>query len=150
MLGAIAVICGALAVTGCASPPPLVPQSVVDTVTEEGRERTYDLAWQNTRQLVVLVEAGTLDQAEPVALELAARLHRLENGEAGNLSDRATARSMARFVQEAAARTREQNTISLGLAASTTQEHFDAGDFERAKQHSLEVLATIRVLRDEK
>jgi hypothetical protein len=142
-----ATVVASLALTSCTpTTTPLVPQEMVVSIQEDGREHTYDVAWQNTRLLVALLDDEAFQEAKPLALELTARLHRLEKARAEDMSDRATARAITRFEETAESRTRYNNLERVSSAAEEALERFDEGDFQAAKAAALEVLVILRVL----
>ena len=146
-LAGLAIV--ALGLSGCTAAAPLVPDDVVAFIHDEGRMRTYDVGWQNTRMVAVLAEEEAFDDLELLALELSARLHRLENGRAGNMSDRQTARVLADISEVVSSRTPDQNRDVLSEKAQETIRHFDEGDFGAAKRAALEVLVTSRWLNEQ-
>ncbi len=139
-----------LTLSGCTATDttPLVPEDLVLSIQEDGREFTYDVAWQNTRLLVALLDNEALLEAEPLALELSARLHRLEKARAENMSDRATTRSLTRLENVVESRSRQDNLQQASLSAREALELFDEGDFQAAKTAALEVLVIVRWLLD--
>jgi hypothetical protein len=144
-----AVIAVALGVSSCTPSPPLVPESLVMSIQDDGRERTYDLAWQNTRLLVELIERESYRELDVVALELSARLHRLENGRARNMSDSKTTKTLSTLDEEAKSRTTAENLAVLSDSAHRALVLFDDGDFTTAKYCALEVLVIARWLGDQ-
>jgi hypothetical protein len=139
-----------LSLGGCAATDttPLVPEDLVASIQEDGREHTYDVAWQNTRLLVSLLDDEAFHEAEALALELSARLHRLEKARAEDMSDRATASTITRLEDGVVSRSRQDNLEQASTAAAQTLELFDEGDFEAAKTAALEVLVIVRSLLD--
>jgi len=137
------------ALAGCTSPTPLLPDSLVASIQEDGREHTYDLAWQNSRLAVDLVEREDYAQLAVVALELTARLHRLETARAENMGDLATARTVAALEEGVTSRKAAENGEILSDSATKVLAMFDIGDFTTAKTHALEVLVIARWLADQ-
>jgi hypothetical protein len=140
----------AMGLTACTTTTttPLVPEDLVLSIQEDGREFTYDVAWQNTRLLVTLIEDEALLEAEPLALELSARLHRLEKARAEDMSDRATARTITRLTDLVESRSGQDNLEQASSMAAEALEKFDEGDFQAAKTAALEVLVIVRWLLD--
>jgi len=136
----------AVNLSACTPTTPLVPQELVTAIEQDGRERTYDLAWQNTRLVIDIVEREAFDELEPVALELSARLHRLERARAGNMADRTTARTVTQIERDTTARSTAGNIEALVESAHKALITFDEGDFPAAKYHALEVLVIARWL----
>ncbi len=148
LLATTIVVSVTLASCTTTSTTPLVPENLVVSIQEDGREHTYDVAWQNTRLLVALLDDEALHEAEPLALELTARLHRLEKARAEDMSDRATARTITRLEDGVVSRSRQDNLEQASTAAAQTLELFDEGDFQAAKTGALEVLVIVRWLLD--
>jgi hypothetical protein len=145
-LAAAVSIVTTLSLTACSPATPLVPDTLVSSIDDDGRMRTYDLAWQNTRLVVELVERQTYSDLEDVALELSARLHRLSTGRASPMADRSTAQTLRQFDAQAQSTSLEDNRAALSDSASRALIAFDEGDFDTAKNHALEVVALSRWL----
>jgi hypothetical protein len=134
-----------MGVSGCTmAPTPLVSDDVVASIQADGREYTYDVAWQNTRLVVDLVERHAYEELDDVALHLSARLHRLENARADNMADRATAKTVSSLEEGAQSRTREENRAVLVDSATKALVAFDDGDFRAAKTYALDVFVIAR------
>ena len=144
-----ALTIAALSLSGCAPTTPLVPDDMVTSIHDEGRMRTYDVGWQNTRMAAVLADEQAFEELEPLALKLSARLHRLEKGRAANMSDRQTSRLLADISDAVNSRTPDQNRDVVVAKAQETLEYFDEGDFGAAKRSALEVLVTSRWLNEQ-
>ena len=76
-----------LLASGCQSSEPLVPREIYQQVNDDGREWTYDTAWQNIRKLNADLEGGELTTVAEDALFITSQLERLEKGKAGPLTD---------------------------------------------------------------
>ena len=137
------VVLGAL-VSGCSTPSALIPEDVVQTVAEEGRMHSYDVAWQNTRMLNDAILRGDDDGVAEQVVVLTARLHRLETGSASPMADRRTAGAIEDYLEQAGERSVEANRDALAHSAKALQDAFDEGDFALAKRYSLEVFALAR------
>ena len=136
----------AIGLSSCTPATPLVPESLVTTIENDGREYTYDVAWQNTRLVVDIIEREAFDELEDVALQLSARLHRLEKARAENMADRGTARTVSRLEEQVSLRSTSENLDHLHDSANEALEFFDEGDFGTAKGYALEVLVIARWL----
>ena len=136
----------AIGLSSCAPTTPLVPESLVTSIQADGREYTYDVAWQNTRLVVDIIEREAFHELEDVALQLTARLHRLEKARAENMSDRGTARSLRQLEEQVFQRDQSENLDVLYDSANQALVLFDEGDFQTAKNHALEVLVIARWL----
>ena len=136
----------AIGLSSCTPTTPLVPESLVTSIQADGREYTYDVAWQNTRLVVDIIEREALDELEDIALQLSARLHRLEKARAENMADRQTARTVSRLEEQVNQRSESDNLDVLYDSANKALEFFDEGDFTSAKNYALEVLVIARWL----
>ena len=145
LAGAIAVAV-ALGIGGCSSSEGLIPPAMVQDIEADGREWTYDVAWQNTRMVSHLVATKQLDSLTDEALILTARLHRLEMARAQPMADRRTARIVERLEATVAQRGSEHNRDRLREITPLLEDIFDRGDFAEAKRLSLEVLVIARSL----
>ena len=144
-----AAIAVAIALSSCTPTTPLVPESLVTSIQNDGREYTYDVAWQNTRLVVDIIEREAFDELEDIALQLSARLHRLEKARAENMADRATARTVRQLEDQVSQRSKSDNLGVLYDSANKAVEFFDEGDFTSAKGYALEVLVIARWLSDQ-
>jgi len=87
-LSAIALAAFVLTTAGCQSAQPLVPREVYQQVNDDGREWTYDTAWQNIRKLNADLEAGELSAISTQSLFIVWQMERLETGKATDLRHR--------------------------------------------------------------
>jgi len=69
-----------LLASGCQSSEPLVPREIYQQVNDDGREWTYDTAWQNIRALNADLDASELSELSEQALFIASQMERLEKG----------------------------------------------------------------------
>jgi hypothetical protein len=125
---------------------PLIPSEVYQDINADGREWTYDVAWQNTRALTYSIETDQLSDLAEQALVLTARLHRLETARADAMVDGKTARALAALEESVNARSLGDNTARLRVIAPALEGFFDEGDFADAKLLALEVLVISRWL----
>lgn len=138
-LSAIALVAFVLTTAGCQSAEPLVPREVYQQVNDDGREWTYDTAWQNIRKLNADLEARNLESIAEDSLFIVSQMERLEKGNASGMSSRALSRLIDVEAMELGDSTEALSEIrSYGRKL---QESFDAGDFERAKDQALMVYA---------
>ena len=133
-----------LLASGCQASEPLVPREVYEQVNDDGREWTYDTAWQNIRQLNADIEAGTISTIEPQALFIASQMERLETGKAGAMSSPVYTKLIESEIEKSAQLTKEQNFDELRRHGQALQDSFDDGDFDSAKNHALLVVALAR------
>ncbi len=131
----------ALTLSACIPGEPLIPESVHEFVADDGRMRTYDLAWQEIRALNDHIDRGITDELVTESLVVIARMHRLETGSPSRLRDRATARTLESLHVEAGHRDDASNAVALRQAGLDLQTSFDDGDFRKAKEFGLVVLA---------
>lgn len=132
----------AFSATGCEAPEPLVPRAVYERVNDDGREWTYDTAWQNIRSLNANLEAVQLDTVVEEALFIASQMERLETGKAGPLTSPEVVGVVEDAARAAENRNRPENLRFVKDFGQRLQERFDAGDFESAKSHALSLYAT--------
>jgi hypothetical protein len=112
---------------------------VYQQVNDDGREHTYDTAWQNIRMLNAELGTGNYRAIADDSLFIASQMERLELGEAGAQGSKA----VAAITEEIAGATRERssgdNVRAITAAALELQNQFDAGVFDRARFLALEV-----------
>jgi hypothetical protein len=128
-----------LLASGCQAAEPIVSREVYQKVNDDGREWTYDTAWQNIRKLNADLEVGKLDTLSEDALFITSQMERLETGKATNLGSR-----WARDIVTEVTRQRAEDAVTVTRELVQTralelQEAFDAGDFRSAKKIALEV-----------
>lgn len=128
-----------LLASGCQSSEPLVPREIYQQVNDDGREWTYDTAWQNIRKLNADLEGGELSTVAEDALFITSQMERLEKGKAGPLTHSSVASIIERVSREAENRSMELNIREARDTALRLQDAFDAGDFASAKEAALEV-----------
>ena len=97
-----------LLASGCQAAEPIVPREVYQKVNDDGREWTYDTAWQNIRKLNADLEAGKLDTLSEDALFITSQMERLETGKATNLGSR-----WARDIVTEVTRQREEDAVTV-------------------------------------
>ena len=138
-VSAFAMVAFVLLVSGCQGPEPLVPRETYQQVNDDGREWTYDTAWQNIRKLNADLEQGELGTVADDALFITSQMERLEKGKATSLTS-SWARSVFEEVADRAANTSEEQKLSAAQQAGLRlQDAFDGGDFVTAQEAALEV-----------
>ena len=138
-ISAIAMVAFVLLASGCQASEPLVPREVYEQVNDDGREWTYDTAWQNIRQLNADLEQGELSTVADHALFITSQMERLERGKATSLTT-SWARAVVEEVSDVAANTSEERKLSAAREAGLRlQDAFDAGDFVSAQEEALKV-----------
>jgi hypothetical protein len=128
-----------LLASGCQASEPLVPREIYQQVNDDGREWTYDTAWQNIRKLNADLEAGDFTTVGDQALFIASQMERLEKGKASPLSSAVITDLIEAESQNAVERSEQLNRDEIRERGLALQESFDAGDFEAAKRHALAV-----------
>lgn len=149
-VGPAAALSLLVVLSGCSPHEPLIPEEVHQLVSDEGRMRTFDVAWQNTRMLNETIHGGDLTHLTDDAIIITSRMHRLETAKAGPMNDRRTARALTTARELVDARNASANLEALSVVAQELQDDFDAGNFGAAKAHALEILAIAQWLEDTK
>ena len=135
-----------LLASGCQAAEPIVPREVYQKVNDDGREWTYDTAWQNIRKLNAALEAGTFDTLAEDALFITSQMERLETGKATDLGNRWALQIVTEMSDEEQQTSRQIQERLVRERALELQDAFDAGDFARAKEMALEVYLLTRNL----
>ena len=138
-VSALSVVLFVLLTSGCQSSEPVVPEDIYERVNNDGREWTYDTAWQNIRGLNADLERGDLATVSEDALFVVSQMERLETAKATAMTSPAIATLIEQLANEAAARTVDANVTAARVAAQRLQDAFDEGDFLTAKKAALEV-----------
>lgn len=138
-VSALSVVLFVLLTSGCQSSEPVVPADVFERVNNDGREWTYDTAWQNIRGLNADLERGDLATVVEDALFVVSQMERLETAKATAMTSPEIATLIEQVANEAAARSVDANVTAAKSAAQRLQDAFDAGDFLTAKEAALEV-----------
>ena len=128
-----------LLASGCQSSEPLVPQEIYQQVNDDGREWTYDTAWQNIRALNADLDASELNELSEQALFIASQMERLEKGKATSLTS-SWARTLVEEISNDAGDMSQQSALTAAREAGLRlQDAFDGGDFLSAQEAALEV-----------
>ena len=128
-----------LLASGCQSSEPLVPREIYQQVNDDGREWTYDTAWQNIRKLNADLESGELSTVADDALLITSQMERLTTGRATALNRSWATALVEKVSEETETRSLELNIREARLMALRLQDTFDAGDFTSAQEAALEV-----------
>jgi hypothetical protein len=135
-----------LLASGCQSSEPLVPQEIYQQVNDDGREWTYDTAWQNIRALNADLDASELNELSEQALFIASQMERLEKGKATSLTS-SWARTLVEEISNDASDMSQQSALTAAREAGLRlQDAFDGGDFLSAQEAALEVHVLTREL----
>ena len=131
-----------LLASGCQSSEPLVPREIYQQVNDDGREWTYDTAWQNIRALNADLDASELSELSELseqALFIASQMERLEKGKATSLTS-SWARTLVEEISKDAGDMSQQSALTAAREAGLRlQDAFDGGDFLSAQEAALEV-----------
>lgn len=128
-----------LLASGCQSSEPLVPREIYQQVNDDGREWTYDTAWQNIRKLNADLEGGELSKVAEDALFITSQMERLEKGKATSLTS-SWARTLVDEISKDARDMSQQSALTAAREAGLRlQDAFDGGDFLSAQEAALEV-----------
>lgn len=138
-ISAVAMVAFVLLASGCQASPAVVPAQVYEQVNADGREWTYDTAWQNIRKINANLDDGTVNTLREDALLVTSQMERLERGKAGPLTNRQAAQLIQEASETANLRDFSANLQHAREVALKLQDTFDAGDFEAAQRHALEV-----------
>jgi len=76
------VLVASLPMGGCAVGEPIVPAKIDEMVNEQGRERAYDVVWQDIRRFEGALERGEQQSFYDQALIILSRINRLAEGKA--------------------------------------------------------------------
>lgn len=137
------VLALALALTaGCQAGEPLLPRSVYEKVNADGREWTYDTAWQNIRKVNAHLADDALETVGDEALFIASQMERLETGKAGSLGSSEVTALVDEVTRIAQGQDRTKNLRNARELGQKLQERFDAGDFASAKTYAISLHAT--------
>ena len=135
-----------LLASGCQSSEPLVPREIYQQVNDDGREWTYDTAWQNIRALNADLDASELSELSEQALLIASQMERLEKGKATSLTS-SWARTLVEEISKDAGDMSQQSALTAAREAGLRlQDAFDGGDFLSAQEAALEVHVLTREL----
>lgn len=128
-----------LLASGCQASEPLVPREIYKQINDDGREWTYDTAWQNIRKLNADLEAGEFSTAADDALFITSQMERLERGKATALTGSWARTIVEKVSNDAPDLSGELTLIAAREAALRLQDAFDTGDFLSAQEAALEV-----------
>jgi len=145
-LGALLIVAMVWSTSGCAASKPFVPAEIYEQVNEDGREWTYDTAWQNIRKLNADLARQEYENLAKESLLIVSQMERLDRGSASALSSR----SITEIVEEIQAQANERDTADnlrqLIVAAQWLQDSFDNGDFSSATLSAIEVAVISRMM----
>ncbi|MGY9124699.1 MAG: hypothetical protein ACKVI0_06325, partial [Actinomycetales bacterium] len=111
-----------------------MPKAISTMVNEQGRERTYDLAWQDIRRFEGALVRGETSDFSAQALLILSRMNRLAEGKAGGLSDMSSRDALDQAENEASLVDQLEIRQILRGHAALVRESFDAGDFDSAQR----------------
>lgn len=128
---------GLLLLTGCSLGPPIVPPDISAIVNEQGRERTYDLVWQDIRRFEGALERGESADFNSQALIILSRINRLAEGHASGMSEEGYRITLEAAKKAAAPLTSAERRQLLHETAIDIRIAFDAGRFTTAQEDAL-------------
>lgn len=141
------LMCATLFLTaGCSAATSLIPKDVFQGVNDDGREWTYDTAWQSIRMLNAKIEQESFESIPDSALVIASQMERLERGKAGPLSSKKYHDLIDQVTETAVNHNDGDNYRNLIQMGSELQTEFDEGNFEKAKSLALAVFAVSALL----
>ena len=146
-LSVILLVAAVFTVSGCQAADPFMPAEVYEQVNEDGREWTYDTAWQNIRRLNADLAQQDYEDIAQESLFVVSQMERLERGSASSMSSRNIAEIVEKFEAHANKRTVAENLNQLTVAAQWLQDSFDNGNFSSATGSAIEVAVLVRHLR---
>ena len=132
--------------SGCQATAPVVPAAIYQQVNADDRERNYDLAWQEIRRLAGDIERGNLATVAEDSLLITSRMERLERGEATGLTGRGVAAQIDQLERAIDSQPEHERIARMMELSSLLPKYFDPGDFEEARNISLEIHVIARSL----
>ena len=138
-LSAFLIVTVVLLTSSCQANEPFIPAEVFEQVNDDGREWTYDTAWQNIRKLNTDLSREDYQNIAQESLFIVSQIERLDRGSASAMSSRDTADIVEEIRAQAAERTAAENLTQLTVAAQWLQDSFDNGDFSSATRSAIEV-----------
>lgn len=132
--------------TGCSTTPSLVAGDVVDMANEQGRERTYDLLWQDIRRFEGALERGESANFDEQIEVILSRINRLAEGKASRLREGRYREVVNAAAREAAALNASAGQQLLHETATKIRNAFDAGKFSVAQELALQALGYTQAL----
>ena len=135
-----------VSIIGCSTATPIIPPDTVSMVNEQGRERAYDLVWQDIRRFEGALERGEPQSFDDQALIILSRINRLAEGKASAMKNARFHEILIAAEQEVRLLTMPERHNLLHETATRLRIAFDAGAFSDAQQHALRVLGYARAL----
>ena len=145
-LSVVLIVAAVFTVSGCQGADPFMPEEVYEQVNEDGREWTYDTAWQNIRKLNADLARQDYEDIAEESLFVVSQMERLDRGSASSMSSRNIAEIVEKFEAHANERTVAENLNQLTVAAQWLQDSFDNGGFSFATQSAIEVAVIARMV----
>ena len=144
---AVAVLLtGSLLLGGCSERQPIVPTDISKVVNEQGRERAYDLVWQDIRRFEGALKRGEKSNFDDQALVILSRINRLAEGEASAMKHDRFWEILTNAEQETLALSEPARYLLLLQTAHALRAAFDAGEFIEAQELALKALAQAQAL----
>ena len=133
-------------IVGCSTATPIVPPATVSMVNEQGRERTYDLVWQDIRRFEGGLERGEPRSFDDQALIILSRINRLAEGKASPMQSDRYQEILLAAEQEASMLSAPEQRKLLYETAVRLRMAFDAGAFADAQKQALTALGYAQAL----
>lgn len=132
---------GLLLLTGCSFGPPIVPPDISAMVNEQGRERTYDLVWQDIRRFEGALERGESADFNTQALIILSRINRLAEGKVSGMREEEHRITLDAAKKTGASLNAAERQQLLHETAIDIRIAFDEGRFAIAQEGALRALA---------
>jgi hypothetical protein len=145
-LSVILLVAAVFTVSGCQAADPFMPAEVYEQVNEDGREWTYDTAWQNIRKLNADLARQDYEDIAEESLFVVSQMERLDRGSASSMSSRGITEIVEKFEAHANERTAEENLNQLRVAGQWLQDSFDNGDFSSATHSAIKFVVIARMV----
>ena len=135
-----------VSIIGCSTATPIIPPDTVSMVNEQGRERTYDLVWQDIRRFEGALARGEAKSFDDQALIILSRINRLAEGKASPMKNDRFQEILLAAEEEASILTSPEQRKLLYETAVRLRIAFDAGAFADAQKQALTALGYARAL----
>ena len=141
-----AALAASLLMGGCTVGEPIVAEEIAQMVNEQGRERTYDLVWQDIRRFEGALEREEPQSFDDQALIILSRINRLAEGKASAMKNDRFQEILLAAEEEASMLTAPEQHKLLYETAVRLRKAFDAGAFADAQKQALTALGHAQAL----
>ena len=131
---------------GCTVGQPIVSAEIAEMVNEQGRERTYDLVWQDIRRFEGALERGEPRSFDDQALIILSRINRRAEGKASPMKNDRFREILLAAEHEASMLSAPEQRKLLYEPAVRLRIAFDAGAFADAQKQALTALGYAQAL----